>query len=392
MTVEEILAQMQAVIDAASGRSLTDDEVSRYEDLEGQLQRAQASQEIQKRQAAYTTPVTAPLLQDGRSAEKDDTLERAFGAYLRTGQANADLIELRAQSEGTGTAGGYLVPDGFRDKLVERRKAFGGLANAVETITTTSGQPLEWPTVDDTSNVGAIVAENGAPAGGADLVFGSATLGAYKYMSVGAGGAPLKVSVELLQDSSVDVESMVARKLGERIARAQAPHFVNGTGSGQPKGIVTGKVPVELQTGITYANLVKVVHSLDPEYRENAKWAFNDATMALIFGITDGNGRPLLQSTTDGISGRINGMTLLGYPVVIDQAFANYSATSDTAIAGVFGDLEAGYVIRRVRDLQLVVDPYSYAINGQVGFTAWERADGTQQDPNAYVAFSGFVA
>lgn len=388
MTVEEILAAMQAVIDAASGRSLTEEEEARYEELEGQLQRARSTAEIQKRQAAYNTPVTAPLLTTGQQSQKDDTLDRAFTHFLRTGQPNSDLIELRAQSEGTGTAGGYLVPDGFRDKLVERRKAFGGLANVVEEITTTSGNPLEWPTIDDTANTGAIVAENGAPAGGADLVFGTATLGAYKYMSVGAGGLPLKVSVELLQDSAFDVESLVARKLGERIARAQAPHFVTGTGTGQPKGIVTGKTATVAAT-LTYSTINSIIHSLDPAYRENAVWAMNDSTLALFEGVVDSTGRPILRSANpDGTPG--SGVTsILGYPVVIDQAFATYAPGPSTAVGGVFGDLREGYVIRRVRDLQLVVDPYSYAVNGQVAFTAWERADGTQQNPNAYVAFAG---
>ena len=82
--------------------------------------------------------------------KRDDTLERAFSSYLRTGKENADLVELRAQSEGTGTEGGFLVPDGFRDKLVERMKAFGGLAQVVENLSTSDGRNLPWPTIDDT--------------------------------------------------------------------------------------------------------------------------------------------------------------------------------------------------------------------------------------------------
>jgi HK97 family phage major capsid protein len=387
-TVEEFLAAMQAIIDGAEGRSLSDDEVTQYEKLEGGLQRARSTDEIQKRQAAYNTPATPALVTSDGSPRGDDTLERAFEHFLRTGKENSDLVELRAQSEGTSSAGGYLVPKGFRDKLVERMKAFAGLANVVEEITTTSGQPLEWPTIDDTANSGAIVAENGAPAGGADLVFGTATLGAYKYMSVGAGGVPLKVSVELLQDSAVDVQSLVARKLGERIARAQSPHWVSGTGTGQPKGLVTGKTATVAAT-LTYGTANSIIHALDPAYRMNAVWAMNDATLALFEGVVDTTGRPILRSANpDGTPG--SGITtILGYPVVIDQAFATYAPGPSTAIGGAFGDLREGYVIRRVRDVQLVVDPYSFATNGQVGFTAWARADGTQQNPNSYVVFAG---
>lgn len=386
-TKEEVLAALKLIMDEAGENELTDDQMNRYEELEKDLAVAGRREEILKRNAAYGTIVTPVVNSTGA---KDDTLERAFSHYLRTGQANSDITELRAQSEGTATAGGYLVPDGFRAKLVERMKDFGGFANEVEVLNTGSGAPLEWPTLDDTTNVGEIVAEGGTFSGGADLVFGSATLGAYKYMAGGAGALPLRVSWELLQDSAFDVESLVARKLGERIARVQAPHWVSGSGTGQPKGIITGKTPIEI-SALSYANLLSIVHSLDPAYRSNAKWAFNDATLALVHGLVDSNGRPLLNTSTDGVAGR-PAMTILGYPVVIDQAFSTYAAADDDPAVGVFGDLREAYVIRRVKDLTVVVDPYTRAANGQTQFMAWSRADGTQQNPNAYVTFSGAVA
>lgn len=388
-TTEEIMAALKAIMDEAGDNPLTDEQVKRYEEAEVELRSVQKTEEIQKRNAAYAS-VSPTVLTTGVKAKEDDTLERAFNHFMRTGKENQDMVELRAQSVGTNSAGGYTVPQGFRNKLVERMVAFGGIANVVESISTDSGNPLEWPTIDDTANTGAIVAENAAPAGGADMVFGTKTLGAYKYMSVGAGGAPLKVSVELLQDSAFDVEALVARKLGERIARAQAPHLISGTGTGQPQGIITGKTPVEIGA-ISYANLLSLVHSVDPAYRSNAVWAFNDATLALIHGLVDSNGRPLLNTSTDGVSGR-PAMSILGYPVVIDQAFATYNATSDNPAVGVFGDLREGYVIRNVRDFQLVVDPYSFSTNGQVGFTSWSRMDAAQQNPNSYITFSGAVA
>lgn len=397
MTVEEIIAAMQAIIDeataseAAGGPGLTDENAERYEELEGKLARARKAEEIQKRHAALTSPAPGSAVRTARKSE--DTLERAFAHYLRTGQENADIQELRAQSIGTDSAGGYTVPQGFRDKLTERMKAFGGIANVAETISTSDGRPLEWPTLDDTGNTAQIVAENTAPsANGADMVFGTRTLGAFKFVATGASNVPLKVSVELLQDSAFDVEALVARKLGERIARAEAPYLVSGTGTGQPKGIAHGLTPIELGTALSYANLLSVVHAVDPAYRENARWAFNDATLALIRGIVDDNGRPLLVDALNGIENSPGGTTLLGYPVTVDQAFPTYDPADDDLNMGVFGDLREGYVIRRVRDVVVFVNPYTSAVNGQVEFHAWARMDAAQQNTNAYVAFSGAEA
>jgi len=396
MSVSDILAKMQAILDEnkdTPDAPLSEDQANRYEKLEGELQTARRSEEIQKRNAAYNTVSTKPVVTQA-TENQDNELERAFEHYLRTGQENSDIVELRAQSEGTTTAGGYTVPQGFRQKLVDRMKAFGGIANAVETVVTSSGNPLEWPTLDDTANLGEIVAENGTFAAGADLVFGTASLGAYKYMAGGASAAPLRVSVELLQDSAFDVSALVANKLGTRIARLQATHLVNGTGSGQPTGLVYGLTGIQAaaNTGaLTYADLLKFVHSVDPAYRDNAKWAFNDATLAALQGLVDSTGRPLLSAQNDAITARSGGQSLLGYPVVIDQAFSNITAGSATVNWGAFGDFQEGYVVRRVRDIQVMVNPYSRMAYGQVEFSCWARMDARPQNPFAYVALTDKV-
>lgn len=390
MTIEEILAALQAILDSAEGRELTDEEVQNYEELEGKLTAAKRSTEIRARNAAYNT--VAPAV-NVAAAKKDDTLERAFDHYMRTGKENGDLVELRAQSEGVGTEGGYLVPEGFRNKLVDRMKAFGGVANVVESISTSTGNPLPWPTIDDTANTGEIVAEGGTFSSGADLVFGEASLTAYKYMAGGGSALPLRVSVELLQDAAFDVQGLVSSKLGERIARIQATHIVSGSGVSQPLGIVTGLTGVEIAAdtaGIVYDDLINFIHSVDPAYRETGcRWAFNDTMLATIKKLKDSNGDPIWRPLNADMATDTGGGTLLGYPVTIDQAFPNMTAASNTINWGTFGNLNEGYVIRRVKDVQLIVNPWTRAANGQVEYTAWARMDATQQNTNAYVALTG---
>jgi HK97 family phage major capsid protein len=388
-TIEDILASQTAIVDAADGRSLTADEVSQYEALEAELKAVQASNEVRARHAAYLTPVTNTYVHVG-VPKQDDGLDRAFDAYLRTGQPNADIAGLRvtnAQGEGTSTGGGYTVPSGFRQKLVEVREAFGGLAAAVESFNTDTGGPIEYPSLDDTANTGDITAESAAVSDGDDLVFGTVTLGAYKYTSAGAGtNLPLRVSWELLQDSAFDIAGLVARKLGERIARAQAAHWVTGTGVGQPKGLLAASLTSDrdLDTDDTpdYEDLVEFQDLLDEAYDMNASWLMKKSTWSALRLIVDGNSRPIIQSSTEGISGRPERM-LLGKPVIIDESVPAISTTADTFIAA-YGDFRESYVIRRVSNLAVVVDPYSRAANGEVQYTAWERADGNIQNRTSY--------
>lgn len=390
MTIEELLAALKAIIDEAEGRSLTEDEVERYEKLEVQLATVRKDAEIRSRQQAYTTPVPdaslATITHSG--AKADDTLERAFTSYLRTGQVNQDLTELRAQQVGTDSEGGFLVPPGFRQKLVEVQKAFGGLAAEVDSFSTDSGASLTYPSLDDSDNEGSITAEEAPVADGDDLVFGEVALSAFKYTSAGAGtNLPLRVSVELLQDSGFDVQGLVSRALGTRIARKQARDWVTGAGTTLPFGIahagLTPDVTLAAGNAITYEDLLAMEAALDPEYEQGAKWVMNKATWMAIRALTDvTDGRPLiLEQAVSGIGGRPE-KTLLGYPVVIDQAFGNHNTLS--ANFAVLGDLREAYVIRRVSNFVLVVDPYTRAVNGQVQYLAWERADGNIQNRSSY--------
>ena len=396
MTIEEILAALQAIVDQAAAdgdRPLTDEEAERYEDLEGQLQMARRTQEIRSRQTAYTTPVRGDLHVNVSHGDGDDDVqERAFDHYMRTGTVNPDLAEYRAQSAGTNTAGGYLVPAGFRAKLIERTKQFGGIAEVAEEFTTSEGNAINYPTVDDTANVAEIVAEGGTFAAGADVVFGTRTLTAYKYMAGGAGNLPLKVSWELSQDSAFDMQAFLTRLFGTRIGRIQAVHWATGTGTGQPQGLVTPLTTIgaiaDNAAGPTYAELLATVNALDPSYWPNARWVMNSNTLSKIQGRVDTTGRPLLVDANRGIEGSPGGQTLLGYPVTVDQAMPSAAASAKFL---VFGDIREAYVIRRVKDVTLVVLNELYAATGQTGYMSWARADGAVQNPNAVVVRTAAV-
>lgn len=384
-TAAEVLAEMETVSRAEEL------DVAGYEALEAELAVVNKADEIVKRQAAYTAyrPASVPVVTGQVAA--DDDMSRAFNDYLRTGKVNGDLVS-RAQSEGVGSAGGYLVPEAFQNKLIERMKAFGGLQNAAEGISTSTGNTLSWLTNDDVvSTEAGIVAENGSNTFGADLVFGKNSLSAYKYDTAGASGDLLKVSWELLQDSEFDLTGFIARKFGERIARKLAVDLVNGTGVNEPQGIIstqgaltTSGVTIGSATaGPTYAELVTIEHSLDPAYRDGAKWLMNDKTLGLIEQLVDLNGRPLIWNAGDALGAGRAQKTLLGYPVVIDQAMPDLLTGATKGM--VFGNLSEAYIVRTVKDITMMQDPYSYLRTGQTGFLAWGRFDGMVQNVNAAV-------
>lgn len=389
MNKDEILAKLAELNTIGETRSLTDEEYASAKSLEADLQRAKDTEEFRARHQAYVTPVNQAAVNLG-TTKTDDGLERAFEAYLRTGKENADIVELRAQLTSSNAGGGYTVPTTWLPRIVDRVKVFGGAANVAEVITTATGEPVRFPTIDDTANQGAIATEGSPSSGaGADLVFGQKTLGAYSYDALGASDLPIKVSQELLADTAYDLEGKLIDKMSQRIGRKQASDFVKGTGSGQPAGLVTNTTTTfsfDTTTGtqaIGYTDLLNAVHSIDIGYRDGAVWLFNDYTLSLIEGIVDGNGRPLLNNAMDGINvGRSNQM-LLGYPVQVDNAWANFSDPS-TNLFGAFGNIREGYLIRRVQDVTVFANPYSSAASREVEFNMWARCDAVVQNPYAF--------
>lgn len=362
--------------------------------VSGDLERIERAEQLE--QIDYRQVADARVPDEERPAPTDEqraaAYADAFYAYARRGMQECSpeqqrllrdnyVGESRAQGAGTPSAGGYLVPEGFRMEMTETQKAFGGLMNLAHVITTTTGNPLPWPTNDDTGNVGAILGENTQIAE-QDVTLGQAELGAYTYTS-----KLIRVSWQLLDDSAFDLPSFLARKCGERIGRAQAPHLVSGTGTGQPTGIVNAATAgvtgaVSAQAAITYDNLIDLEHSVDPAYRDSGRtrYVLSDGALKLIRKLKDSDGRPLwVPVPAPGFPATIN-----GYPYTVDNSMA---APAPAARTILFGDVYAGLLVRVVQGVQMVRLQERYADYLQTGFFGFSRMDAKPDDSSAVKVF-----
>lgn len=336
--------------------------------------------------------------QPQRVVEREE-YRQAFDAFVRYGLdycapeqrqllvQNRQILgpgELRALAVGTGSAGGYTVPTGFYNRIMEAQKFFGGMRKARTTIiSTASGNDLPIPTDDDTAQSGALLAENTATTE-QDVTFGQITLKAYKFTS-----KIIRVSLEMLQDSAFDMESYLSRKFGMRIGRAENTYYTTGTGTAQPKGVVTGatlgKTGTTGQTlTVIYDDLVDLIHAVDIAYRDNAQFMFHDSTLKALKKLKDSQQRPLW---LPGIAIR-EPDTINGYQFVVNNDIAVMAANAKSIL---FGDF-ANYFIRDVMDITVLRLVERYADYGQVGFLAFARHDGNLidagQHPIAYYANS----
>lgn len=387
--------EAKEILDAAerAGRDLSGEENESYEKRNDEVENL--TREISNRENAETLerqlnqPQEEPPVNGQRTTTKVRplvTYESAFNAYVRGGMRNLDNTQVRILNDNvpeeiralstTGAAGGFMVPTEFLRDMVRVMKAFGAVQRVAREITTESGASMTYPSVNDTANVGAILAENTQDTE-LDVAWTQKTLSAYMYTS-----KIVRVSLQLMQDSAFDVDGELRDMLGERIARIQNQHFTTGTGTGQPQGLVTGAtsgVTAASATVVTADEIISLVHSVDPAYRSSgrARFMMGDAMLASIRKLKDTTNQYLWQpSMQAGVAD-----SLFGYPLEINP---DMPAAAANAKPVAFGDFFEGYIIRRVRGFQLLRMEERYADFLQVGFLGFSRADGQVRNAAAY--------
>lgn len=286
----------------------------------------------------------------------------------------------------TTTGGGYLIPQGFSDQLEEAQKWYGGILGNVDTFDTETGNPLPWPTDNDTTNTGAMLAIN-TQVTEQDITFGQVTFNAF----IGTSKLIL-VPLALIQDSYFDIDTYLLKKLAIRLGRLKNTQFTVGAGGGTaPTGIQTAAIaagnvvtgPTGDATGWTYGDMVNLLHAVDPAYRDmpGAKFMFADSTLKISRKLVDSANRPLWQPGITAGFGNGFPPTILDKPYVINS---DMPAMGANAYSALFGDLSS-YKVRRVAGgttiLRLVE---RYADYLQVGFIGFERFDGQLLDAGTH--------
>ena len=387
--------EQKALVDRASAekRNLTVAEADEYDRRERELVQIDRAIKSGESYAAGNT--------DERILTPDDEKRaRAFDSYMRTGvmdlRTTYDTGLQESGFQASGTNGGYMVPQGFWDQLIAL-KAYGGLAPYVRLVTTATGNPMDWPTVDPTGVVGHIVGE-GVVDTFQDYTFGQGVLNAWTYTS-----KVILASLELVNDSAFDIGSLVADRVGEAIGRALGAS-VSGSGSGQPLGLMTALAATsDMSSGgvvtlasATSVNLVgggtttelegnvlgpvsvaAMQRSINSAYWNSPEfaWYMNPDQFVNMQNVADGYGRPLwpsLQQTSP---------SLVSFPVRVVAEIPDLAASTVGGI--VLADLNKAMVRREVAQAELLCLRERYADARQIGYFGFIRTDIRSNDLRA---------
>jgi HK97 family phage major capsid protein len=349
---------------------LSKEDAETYNSMEEKIKNY--SKEIERMEAMenmeneLNKPVNTPIVNTPSKVDNiGEKTGRASNEY-KNAMLNALRSNFRQVSnvlqEGVDADGGYLVPDEYDTRLIQKLEE-NNIVRSLSTIIKTSGE--HKINIASTTPAAAWIEEGGTLTFG-DSKFDQKILDAHKLH------VAVKVTEELLYDNAFGLENFLIDSFGKAIGNAEENAFLNGTGTGQPTGIFAttgGGTYITAKTKGADA-IIELVYNLKRPYRKNASFIMNDKMIATIRTYKDQNGAYMWQpSLVQGEPDR-----LLGFPV-----FTSQYAPEDSIAFGDFSYYNIGD--RGVRSFKQLTE--LFAGNGMIGYVAKERVDGKLVLPEA---------
>lgn len=303
-----------------------------------------------------------------------DSLEyrNAFMNYVLRGEAIP--TELRANAITKTGDVGSVIPQTVLNQIIEKIEAVGMILPLVTRTAIKGGVSIPTSSVKP---VATWVAE-GAGSDTQKKTTGSITFNYYKLRCAVA------VSLEVDTMALSVFESTLINNVVEAMTKAIEQSIINGTGSGQPKGILT-ETPVAGQSldiaKVEYKTLTDAEAALPLEYEDNAVWCMTKKTFMAFAGMVDPNGQPIARINY-GINGKPERI-LLGRQVVLCNYIDSFSAALATGKTFAFLFNFKDYVLNT--NYQMGVKKYEDNLTDDLVTKAIMIVDGKVVDTNSLV-------
>ena len=377
-TLEEITARLneiQADIQAR-GAQLDDKAMSDYESEIKELKeertsliaanerRAKMLEDIAEGAGDPDSAFRAPEKRQ-RGGADDDPLasveyRQAFKAYvLRGTPIPGKYTQYREDAFNTTTdaSTGAMIPTTVLNQIVEKLESAGKILALVNRTSYKGGLQIPTSNVKPTASW---VAERATSDKQAKTVAKSGMISFAYHKLRCAVAVSLEVDTMALSAFEAKLVENVTFAMTDAIEKA----IVAGTGTGQPKGILTETAPtgqtVECVTP-AYQTLIDAEAALPEEYEPGAVWLMSKKTFMAFAGMVDQNGQPIAR-VDHGISGAPE-RYLLGRQVVTTRHAPSYSAT-----------LAAGTIFAAIVNLS------DYTLNTNLGMTIRQYEDNDTDD------------
>jgi len=310
-------------------------------------------------------------------------------------------VEIRAQSEGVNTAGGFLVPAPMLATIIDLREEYGVFRREANVV------PMERDTLSVPRRTGGLtayfVAENQA-ATESDASWGQVNLTARKVATL------TRMSTEISEDAVINMADRLAAEIAYAFAYKEdlcgflgdqsttyggiqgvAQYFARTGVVDTFKGAVNAASGHDLLSEVDKDDLAACIGVLPTYARPNAKWYCSQMAYSLVFESL------LMAQGGSGTNDLANGAPprYMGFPIVISQVLASTTSACNNTHLLLFGDLRQACTMGVSRDVTIATTNDRYFEYDQVGIRGTERFDinfheyGDASNAGAMVALIG---
>lgn len=295
------------------------------------------------------------------------------------------FLAVQGMSEGVGADGGYLVMPEFANGIIDRvysNDLWGKTDNY-----TVSGNNMTFCANSETSR--AAGSRTGGMRGywlseGGTLTSSKPTLREIT-LKLAKLGVVVYLTQELIDDGGSALQTYVARKAAEEFNFMIGDSLINGTGAGQPLGVLnapslvsvakeSGQLPTTLET----ENIVKMFSRFYAPNRPNLVWYHNQDIEPELFTMTlgVGTGGVVTYLPPGGVSGSMYS-SLMGKPMQPTEFNPTLGTTGDIIAAdlGQMLSISKGGVAQAVSmHVQFLSDQLALRFILRVNATPWETS------------------
>lgn len=303
---------------------------------------------------------------NGGNPPAEITLEqRAFTNFLRLGPERMVPDETRALVVGDDTKGGYLAPADFQAEVIKGIVELSPIRQAARVGSTSAGSVI-LPRLTGRPTANWVGEEEDRQE--TTMSYGQVEIPVHEIACY------IDVSLKLLEDSAVNVESEVSFELAQEFSRKENEAFAIGDGVKKPLGLQLTPGISNIASGnatlLTPDGFISTMYSMPQAYADNGTWLMNRGTLGSVMLFKDAQNN-YIWSNAGWKDGQPS--TILGRPVIIDPSMPNVAAGT---LPVLFGDFKRAYRIYDRVGMSILRDPYTQATKGLVRFHARRRVGG----------------
>lgn len=304
--------------------------------------------------------------------------------------------DAKALSIGTGSSGGYLLPEEFIAEVARKlvhKSVFLNVARIWSGVDMIGKMPRETGTVSVTI-AGELVTPSQT-----QFALGQITWALQKRMAL------TNLPQELWKFAGIDVLNLLSTMFAEQFQKTEDNLYLNGTGSQQPMGLLTqttGMTSLVISGAQTqWQDLFRLKHSVKSQYREekrNCVYMMNNDTIEKVSTLTDDQNRPVfIDRGSEGMGGPDIPPQTVGFiagHAVLENPYTPGPVTEGTVAATakiVFGNFNRGYYSFKGQSMETKTSDQAYDafLNDGLYARAIDFLDGKPAIPEALAILSG---